>query len=238
MLLDVMAPSHLIWLIFAAFLIAALVGFILEPLPANSSGESHRTTSSRVLLRPAFVMMLAAAALVQASHAMYYGFSTLDWRGAGLSGPYIGMLWALGVAAEIALFAVSGRLPPAIGPTLLLIIGALGAVVRWSIMALQPPQILLPALQCLHALSFGATHLGALGFVMRTAPDHLGATAQGYLAVVNGVLMASATTLAGWLYAAYGGQTYGAMALMAGLGLLCAITADRLSSASDRDNKT
>jgi PPP family 3-phenylpropionic acid transporter len=148
------------------------------------------------------------------------------------------MLWALGVAAEIALFAVSGRLPPAIGPTLLLIIGALGAVVRWSIMALQPPQILLPALQCLHALSFGATHLGALGFVMRTAPDHLGATAQGYLAVVNGVLMASATTLAGWLYAAYGGQTYGAMALMAGLGLLCAITADRLSSASDRDNKT
>jgi PPP family 3-phenylpropionic acid transporter len=232
-LLDFLAPVHLIWFIFAAFMIAAFVAVALEPLGAATSNPRAGAASSRILLRPAFLFVVAAAALVQASHAVYYGFSTLDWRAAGLSGPSIGMLWALGVAAEIALFAMSGRLPPVIGPTLLLIAGALGALLRWSMMALGPPDLLLPVLQCLHALSFGATHLGALGFLARAAPEHLGATAQGYLAVVNGLLMASATVLAGWLYAAYGGQAYAAMAALAGLGLVFAIGAHRLRPTSE-----
>lgn len=227
-LLDAIAPLNLIWLIFAAFMLAAFVALWLEPLATDSSAPSPTASPSRVLLQPAFLAALAAAGLVQASHAVYYGFSTLDWRAAGLSGQSIGVLWALGVAAEIALFAISGRLPAALGPTLLLIIGATGALVRWSAMAFDPPALLLPALQCLHALSFGATHLGALGFLVRTAPEHLGATAQGYLAVVNGVLMASATALAGSLYAAYGSRAYAAMAALAMLGLVFATAAHRL----------
>lgn len=225
-LLDVIAPLQLIWLIFAAFMGAALVAFALEPLPPGKPAVST-TSASRILLAPSFLMVIAAAGLVQASHAVYYGFSTLHWSAAGLSGPSIGMLWSLGVAAEIALFALSGRLPPAVGPTLLLIIGAVGALIRWTAMAFDPPAMMLPFLQCLHALSFGATHLGALGFLARAAPEHLGATAQGYLAVVNGALMASATVLAGWLYAGYGARAYAAMAVMAAAGLLCALAAQR-----------
>jgi PPP family 3-phenylpropionic acid transporter len=226
-LLDAVAPVNLIWFIFVAFMSAALVAFTLEPADAKAFGASAETSTPRILLQPTFLAVLVAAGLVQASHAVYYGFSTIEWRAAGLSGPSIGMLWGLGVGAEIALFAVSGRLPPTIGPTLLLIVGAAGALLRWSVMALNPPDLLLPLLQCLHGLSFGATHLGALGFLARAAPEHLGATAQGYLAVVIGVLMASATALAGWLYAAYGGRAYAAMAAMAGLGLVLAIVAHR-----------
>ena len=109
--------------------------------------------------------MVAAASLVQASHAVYYGFSTLDWRAAGLDGTTIGALWALGVVAEIALFALSGRLPAWIGPTVLLAIGGAGATLRWGAMAFDPPVWLLPALQGLHGLSFGATHLGGISFL-------------------------------------------------------------------------
>jgi PPP family 3-phenylpropionic acid transporter len=127
------------------------------------------------------------------------------------------------VLAEIVLFAVSGRLP--IGPTALLMIGAAGAVVRWSAMALDPPLTLLPLLQCLHALSFGATHLGALGFIARTAP---GASAQGYLAVAQGLVMAGAMGLSGVLYARFGDFAYGAMAIAAGAGGLSAFAAHRL----------
>lgn len=236
-LLDAIAPVNLIWFIFGAFMSAALVAFTLEPAGAKAAVPRAETASPRILLRPAFVAVMAAAGLVQASHAVYYGFSTLDWRAAGLSAQSIGMLWGLGVAAEIALFAVSGRLPPAIGPTLLLIGGALGALLRWGVMALDPPELLLPALQCLHALSFGATHLGALGFLARAAPEHLGATAQGYLAVVIGVLMASATALAGWLYADYGSRAYAAMAVLAGFGLVFAIVAHRLRHAETADER-
>jgi PPP family 3-phenylpropionic acid transporter len=89
--------------------------------------------------------------------------------------------------------------------------------------------VLLPLLQCLHALSFGATHLGAIGFVARAAPAGSSATAQGYLAVSLGLVMAMAMALAGWLYARWGGLAYLAMALIAAAGGLCALAARRLT---------
>jgi PPP family 3-phenylpropionic acid transporter len=178
------------------------------------------------------VAAAAAASLIQASHAVYYGFSALDWQAAGLDAGAIGALWALAVVAEIALFAISGRLP--LTPTTLLMLGAAGAVVRWSAMAFDPPPALLVPLQCLHALSFGATHLGALGFVARAAPAELGATAQGYLAVALGLVMAAAMGLSGVLYAHFGGLAYGAMALAAAAGGIFALAAHRLADGTQR----
>ena len=107
------------------------------------------------------------------------------------------MLWALGVLAEIVLFALSARLPAAFTPSVLILIGGAGALVRWIAMALDPPGALLPLLQCLHGLSFGATHLGTLAFIGRAAPAGLAATAQGYLAVSTGVAIAAVDRIVG-----------------------------------------
>ena len=95
-------------------------------------------------------------------------------------------------------------------------------------MALGPPGMLLPLLQCLHGLSFGATHLGTLGFIGRAAPAGLAATAQGYIAVSLGVVMAAATGLSGLLYGRFGGAAYGAMAIVAVAGLAAAVVAHRM----------
>jgi MFS transporter, PPP family, 3-phenylpropionic acid transporter len=178
-----------------------------------------------MLRDPGFLAVLAAASLTQASHAMYYGFSVLDWRAGGLDGKVVGALWAVGVLSEIVLFSISGRLPAAIGPTVLLRLGAIGAVFRWSIMAFDPPAAMLPLLQCLHALSFGATHLGTLGFIVQTTPAGLAARAQGYLAVALGLGMAGAMSLSGLLYGRYGAAGYAAMALLAAAGAVCALAA-------------
>jgi PPP family 3-phenylpropionic acid transporter len=225
--LDVIPARDLIWLIVAAMAITAAAACALAPLaPAVASSPSTKTASSsapRLLRDPAFLAVAAAASLVQASHAVYYGFSALDWRAAGFDGAAIGALWALGVVAEIALFAISGRL--SLAPATLLMIGAVGAVIRWGAMALEPAAALLPLLQCLHGLSFGATHLGAIGFIARTAPAALGATAQGYLAVAQGLVMALAMGVSGLLYARWGGVAYGAMALAAAAGGLLAFAA-------------
>jgi PPP family 3-phenylpropionic acid transporter len=226
-LLDVIAARDLIWLIVAAMVLTAAAAGALAPLGVRGPGALAASPSGKRLWRePVFVAVAAAASLVQASHAIFYGFSTLDWQAAGLGGVTIGALWSLGVLAEIVLFAVSARLP--IGPTALLMIGAAGAVVRWSAMALDPPLALLPLLQCLHALSFGATHLGALGFIARTAPAAFGASAQGYLAVAQGLVMAGAMGLAGVLYARFGDLAYWAMAIAAAAGGLSAFAAHRL----------
>ena len=225
---DTLPARHLIWLIAAASLLSALAALTLAPLSAAAAPAGEPAKPRQHLLRdPAFIAVLAAASLIQSSHAVYYGFSALEWRGAGLDGTAIAALWALGVIAEIVLFAISGRLPPFFQPTVLIMIGAAGGALRWAAMALDPPGFVLPWLQLLHAASFGATHLGALGFVARHAPALRGATAQGYLAIALGVAMAAATALSGWLYGAFGSRAYAAMALAAVAGGACGYVADR-----------
>ncbi|MEA2906943.1 MAG: transporter, family, 3-phenylpropionic acid transporter [Alphaproteobacteria bacterium] len=227
-LLDLIAPRDLIWLVVAAMGLSVVAACALAPVGAPMTAAAAAPPPAGILLRdPRFLTVAAAASLIQASHAMYYGFSTIEWQAAGFGGTTIGALWALGVLAEIALFAISGRLP--FTPTTLILVGALGAVVRWSAMALAPPAAALPALQCLHALSFGATHLGALGFLARAAPPGLGATAQGYLGVASGLVMAVAMGVCGVLYGRFGAAAYGAMAVAALAGGLCALAARRMT---------
>jgi PPP family 3-phenylpropionic acid transporter len=238
-LLDAIAARDLIWLMVAAMALTAATAFTLAPLePGGTAATPAAAQSTMALLRdPAFLAVAAAASLIQASHAVYYGFSTIDWQAAGFDGTTIGTLWALGVLAEIALFAVSARLPAAITPAALVLAGAAGACLRWSAMALGPPAVALPALQCLHALSYGATHLGALGFVARAAPAGLAATAQGYLAVALGLTMAVAMAISGVIYERYGGLAYGAMAILAAAGGLCALAGKQRTDVRGRTSE-
>jgi MFS transporter, PPP family, 3-phenylpropionic acid transporter len=229
LLLDVLPARDLIWLVVAALAIAAAAACALSPLGLRASRPAERGSSARDLLHDkALVAAVAAASLIQASHAVYYGFSALGWEAAGLDAGAIGALWALAVVAEIALFAVSGRLP--LAPTTLIMVGAAGAVFRWAAMAFDPPPVLLPPLQCLHALSFGATHLGTMGFIARAAPADFGATAQGYLAVALGLVMAAAMGISGVLYARWGSLAYVAMAAAAAAGGFFALAAHRLTA--------
>lgn len=224
---DAIPARHLIWLIAAASLLAAGAAFALGPVHTAQSMPAPPPSRRSVLRDPAFIAGLTAASLIQASHAVYYGFSALQWRGMGLNGTAIAALWALGVIAEIVLFALQGRLPPLFQPAVLLMAGAAGAGLRWGVMALDPPVMLLPALQLLHALSFGATHLGMLGFVAAKAPPGQGATAQAYLSIALGTTMAAATALSGVLYGSFGSLAYAAMASAAVTGGVAAYIANR-----------
>jgi MFS transporter, PPP family, 3-phenylpropionic acid transporter len=225
---DAVPAGQLIWLIVAGYGIAALVATMLGPLTSGTPVPAEVRPPRRGLLRdPAFIAGVTAASLIQASHAVYYSFSVLQWRDAGFDGTTIAGLWALGVIAEIILFALQGRLPPTLTPTVLLMIGGIGGALRWQAMAFDPPAAILPALQLLHALSFGATHLGMLGFVAAKALPNRGATAQGYLAVALGTVMAISTAASGVLFAAFGSLAYEAMALTAILGTVAGYIAHR-----------
>jgi MFS transporter, PPP family, 3-phenylpropionic acid transporter len=228
LLLDVIAARDLIWVMVATLAMTTAAAFALSPLTLRDGRASKGLPFARDLPSDSALLVAAAAAsLIQASHAIYYGFSALDWSAAGFDGGAIAALWALGVVAEIALFAISARL--SVAPTTLLMLGGAGAVVRWGAMAFDPPPALLPPLQCLHALSFGATHLGAVAVVARRAPAELAATAQGYFAVALGLVMAAALGVSGVLYAHWGSFAYGAMALVAAAGALFAVLAHRLA---------
>jgi MFS transporter, PPP family, 3-phenylpropionic acid transporter len=225
---DLMPARHLIWLIVATGAAASVTALMLAPLSTGAPSASAGAAPPKSLLRdPAFIAVMAAASLIQASHAVFYGFSAVAWRSAGLDGATIAALWGLGVIAEIVLFAYSARLPAFFQPSVMLMMGAAAGVLRWAVMAFDPPVMALPALQLLHGLTFGATHLGALLFVARHAPQGQAARAQGYLAVAIGVAMAGAMGLSGVLFAAFGQMAYAAMALAAVAGGACAGVAYR-----------
>jgi PPP family 3-phenylpropionic acid transporter len=231
LMLHVVAPDYLIWLIVAALVVSVLAAAALVPLERGADATAARAVAGSpwaLLRNPAFLAVALASSMVQSSHALYYGFSTMQWRSEGLDGTLIGALWGLGVAAEVALFALSGRLPAWLSPTALMAIGGGGAVLRWTAMALDPPTLALPALQLLHACSFAAVHLGMMGFMARAVPRELAATAQGFLSTWSGIVNASATFVSGFLYAATGSLAYLLMAAMALVGLCSALYAGRL----------
>ena len=171
-----------------------------------------------------FLIFLVAAGLVQAAHAVFYTFGTLHWRDLGLSTGWSGALWASSIVAEVALFAYSAAVVRRIGPVELIALGAGAAVVRWLAMGFDPPLALLVPLQLLHALTFGATHVGAMHFIGRAVPQVQAGTAQAlYASVTGGIAMGGAMLLAGPLYAAYAGRAYWAMAALAAVGLIASL---------------
>ncbi|MEM8627356.1 MAG: MFS transporter [Pseudomonadota bacterium] len=208
-----------------------------SPLPAQPSGAATHMTDQastrwsgwRQLLNDRrFIMFGVATALVQASHAMLYAFGSVHWVRSGITPDIVGWLWTVGVLAEIALFAVADRLPFANRPAVWLTLGAVAGLVRWPLTALDPPLAGLFALQLLHGLTFGATHLAAMTYIAQFVPARLGATAQSAISALgSGVLMGGAMWMSGPLYANFAGLAYVAMAVLAAVGLMLGVRAMR-----------
>src|SRR5262249_60011685 len=80
LLLDLIAARELIWLVVAALTVTAAAAYALAPLPAHEESRSptHVSSAQDLLRDPAFLAAAAAASFIQASHAIYYGFSALD----------------------------------------------------------------------------------------------------------------------------------------------------------------
>ena len=179
---------------------------------------------TRELLRSGvFLIFLATASFEQATHAFYYGYGGLHWRDLGYSEMLIGIIWPIGVLAEIALFSQAVRVLRLFGPSKLLLLGALVAVVRWTILAFDPPLALVIFAQFLHGGTFALAHLGAVFFIQKAVPPRLAATAQSlYFVGSQGMMMGLMTLAAGVVYANWGGRTY---LLMTALGLVAAAMA-------------
>lgn len=229
--LDVINPGHIIWVLAVSHGIVLLAILALPKstdLQADERSEAERvriSDAAKLLITPAFLVFLCAAGLTQSSHAVYYSFGTLHWQSSGIPGGAIGVLWSLGVVAEVLLFFVSGRAVKLFSPVGLILLGAGAAVLRWSGTALDPGIVGLIFLQLLHGLTFGATHLGVIHHISRTVPAHLHNTAQAlYGSVAGGVIVAAATASAGPLYQTYGAHAFMAMGLMGLIAAACTLS--------------
>jgi PPP family 3-phenylpropionic acid transporter len=216
LLVDVIATQNLIWVISGMAVVSAVAGLGLQPLgtPKTASAAVHGATA--LLRDPGFLAIIAASALIQSSHSAYYIFASIAWQQAGFGGLTIAGLWTLGVLAEILLFALSPRFT--LQPSVLVVIAAASAVLRWVITAQDPSIAILAGVQLMHGLTFGLTQVGIMGLMVHHVPGHVMARGQGYLAACSGIVAASTSIVSGIVYAQFGQGIYYMMAAMAGLG--------------------
>lgn len=230
------APIHLIWFIVALTVLNAVMSMLIEPLGRADQPSTIPANRFGLLSSWPFLIVVAAAALIQGSHAAYYVFSAIAWEAQGFSSVTIGTLWSICVVAEIVLFAISPRLD--ITYSSLLVAGGIGGAVRWVATASEPPLAVLGGVQLLHALSFGATHLGMMGLLARLVPRHATASAQGFVTAGIGMVTAVASITCGRLFAAYGQSIYLGMAGMAlGGGMLMLVAHRRVEAAAGSDGR-
>ncbi len=172
---------------------------------------------------PRFWGVVVTAAALQTSHQVYYGFGTLYWRSLGFSDAAVGWLWAEGVVAEIVLFWQGRRLVGRFGPAGLMAFGGGAGIVRWTLAGVLPGLPAAAALQLLHALTFGASHLGTMYLLSRIVPPEAAAGAQTIYAAASSGLGGLVMLAAGVLFALYGGHAYFFMALLSAAGLAGAV---------------
>lgn len=218
-----------VWITSCALLMALGARWLLpqEPVPTSTVDQpANRWAGIGELLRDrAFMTAVIAAGLIQSAHAFYYGFSTLSWRRQGIDEGLTGVLWGTAVAVEIGFLWFLEPLRRRLGPWRLLMIGGLGAVVRWTAYAFSPPLWLLFPLQGLHAFSYAATFLASVELVARlSAPANASAAQSLNSAMSGGILAGLATLASGWIFDRFGSGGYLLMAAMCVVGLAAALT--------------
>lgn len=235
-LVDTAGSGIVVWVMIAAALATAGAALLL-PRPdgqgaigANAGRPAaERGLVTALLSKPLFIAFLFTVGAVMGSHATFYTFGALHLKAQGISGTAFGALWTISIFAEMALLAFSGPLVARFGPVRLLIAGAAGGVVRWGAMSFDPPFAAVAGLQVLHALTYGATHAGAIHFIARAVPHKGAGTAQAlYSAIGSGLITGAATILAGQFYPHLAGKTFLVMAALSGTGLAVAIWIERV----------
>lgn len=205
-------------------------------LPSSTPSPSHTGKPALDLhKRPLLIVVFAVAALVLASQATFNSFGSIHLRSIGFAERTVGILWAMATSAEIAMFWAGPLLAKRLGAFGLLMLASSGAILRWSVMSLDPGLAITALLQLLHAATFSGSYLGLMRFVQSEVSDHVGAQAQSAFVTMLGLMTAATTLAMGPVYRAIGASAFLATALLPTVALvllLCFRT--RLQAAAAR----
>ena len=174
-------------------------------------------------------LMLIGVSLVNASHAMLYAFSVIYWRKLGFSGTDIGILWSVGVLAEVILFLFAVRLRRRFSLWAMMIFGSMMAVGRWLVFPLDMGFSGYFVLQCTHAFTFAILHASVQSRLVERVAEEQEAAAQGLYFFYTGIFMALATFVSGYAYNWYGVHGFYLMSAIAAVGLAF-VVAGRLAA--------
>lgn len=194
-----------------------------NPFSPHTQLSSSAAAGLGILMQPGILLVVAGAALLNASHSVNNIFAVLHWTQSGISTQMASVLWSIGVIAEVALMWSFRGLAKNYSARKCLIFAAVVCVLRWFLTGTDPSLTQLCFLQCLHAITFGLSFLASVNFIAQRVHEDCAAQAQSVSATLVTLFTGIATWASGWLYAVFAGQSYWAMALMALIGGTCVL---------------
>jgi MFS transporter, PPP family, 3-phenylpropionic acid transporter len=203
------------------------------PDHAQTLAQAVPPTKLRDSLKLWFVLPLIAFALINSSHALIGGFGALLWHQNGVPDYFIGPLLAVAAAAEAVIMFAWRRFGGRITARNMILAACIASLVRFLVMAFNPPVALLFFVQMLHAVSFGVGYFGVVHFIANWTSESNAAEAQGFANMLQQGTAVLSLAGFGWLVVQFGSYAFFASAVVAVLGIVCVLISLRIKAPKD-----
>ena len=217
--------DYVVWVSFASLVLIFISALFLPRGNKKISKYSDNTAPLLNLIKqPNFVWFLFTVGFLQMSHGVYYSMGSIHWKDNGLNEDIIGLLWAIGVIAEIAVFLFMGKIIDRTSTRAIFAVIGIFGTFRWAVMGVSVSLPVLFAVQLIHGLTFGASHFAAIKYLSKNIASEFSGSAQSlYTAFPLGLGMALSTYFGSLLFEHVGGNAYYAMSLLCFLTVLMTI---------------
>lgn len=222
--LDYWSPASVLVTTTALLLLSCVAAWSL-PAAASPTSTAYRPIGE-LIRRREVVTLFAACLLMTVAHGPLYSFYTIFLVDYGYAKSTIGMLWSLGVVAEIVVF---WTMPRWLGPRATEVVFAVTfalAVLRFVLVGWFPESLLVQlSAQILHGATFGAHHVCAMALLGRSFDEATRARGQAlYSSISFGAGGMSGAIGSGWLWSTVGpAWTFTAASAFALLALIVAL---------------
>src|SRR5690606_1733802 len=154
---------------------------LAEAMPEAAAPPSRL----RDALKLWFVLPILAFALVNSSNSVIGSFGALLWHENGIPSYYLGPLLGFAAVGEAILMFAWPRFGGRVTARNMILAAAIAGLVRFTVMAFNPPVEVLFLTQSLHAFSFGMGYFGVVHFIANWTNEANAAEAQGFANMLN-----------------------------------------------------
>ena len=203
--LDRGEPSSILGMVIALSFVVVLVALAVPADGPRRTG-GQRGDLRRLLARADVQAFFAACMCNAIAHGALYTFFSLHAESAGYSKTAIGVLWTLGVVAEIGVFLALPALLRRFTLQQILVASFACVAARFLLIAWATDAVaLLGVAQLLHAATFGAFHAASIAAVHKLFAGPVEARGQAlYSSLTGGAGGAAGTLIAGWAWSTLG----------------------------------
>ncbi|MDP5239587.1 MFS transporter [Uliginosibacterium sp. 31-16] len=202
-------------------LLAIVASSLLVPEAPRRDGERVTGGLWPLVRRPEVMALLASCMLMTAAHGALNVFYSIHLVAAGYSKSLVGLLWTLGVLAEILVFMLAPRLMARFALRHLLLFALAVAALRFALIGWGVNFIVIVLLmQLLHGITFGVNHIASVSAISRWfAGPHQAQGQALYGSISFGAGGIIGSLVSGWLWDSVGaGWTFTASSGFALLG--------------------